>query len=92
LTRSVGANVPGGESQRLLKGRDFPGDWWRLFGSRKLRTLTERALKNNADIATAQAVLRVAQANLAAGKGAYFPTVTPRLPSMPKRRSSWHKT
>jgi hypothetical protein len=32
--------------------------------------LTERALKNNADIATAQTALRVAQANLAAGKGA----------------------
>jgi Outer membrane efflux protein len=66
----------GGESQRLLKGRDIPGDWQRLFGSRQLLTLTERALKNNTGIATAQAALRVAQANLAAGKGAYFPTVT----------------
>jgi outer membrane protein TolC len=63
LTRTVGANAPGGKSQRLLEGRDIPGDWWRLFGSRQLRTLTERALKNNADIATAQTALRVAQAN-----------------------------
>jgi outer membrane protein TolC len=38
--------------------------------------LPERALKNCADIATAQAALGVAQANLTAGKGAYFPTVT----------------
>jgi hypothetical protein len=44
LTRTAGANVPGGESQRLLKGRDIPGDWHRLFGSRQLLTLTERAL------------------------------------------------
>jgi NodT family efflux transporter outer membrane factor (OMF) lipoprotein len=75
LTRTVGANIPGGEPQHLVKGRDIPGDWWRLFGSRQLRALTERALKNNADLATAQAALRVAQANLAAGKAAYFPTI-----------------
>ena len=74
--RTVVANVAGGESQRFLKGRDIPGDWWRLFGSQRLRTLTERALKNNPDLGAAQAALRVAQANLAAGKGAYFPTVT----------------
>ena len=74
--RTAAADVPGGEAQRLLKGRDIPGDWWRLFGSRPLRTLTERALKNNPDLAAAQAALRVAQANLAAGKGAYFPTIT----------------
>jgi hypothetical protein len=60
MTCTVGANVPGGESRRLLNGREVPGDCWRLFGSRQLRTLTERALKNCADIATAQAALRVA--------------------------------
>ncbi len=79
VMRTVGAKVAdggGGEAQRLVKGRDIPGDWWRLFGSRRLATLTDRALKNNADLATAQAALRVAQANLAAGKGAFFPTVT----------------
>jgi outer membrane protein TolC len=75
--RTVGAPIPGGgETQRLVKGRDIPGDWWRLFGSRQLAALTERALKNNPDLAAAQAALRVAQANLAAGKGAFFPTVT----------------
>lgn len=74
--RTVGAKVPGGEAQRLLKGRDIPGDWWRLFGSRPLGALTDRALKNNPDLAAAQAALRVAQANLAAGRGALFPTVT----------------
>jgi NodT family efflux transporter outer membrane factor (OMF) lipoprotein len=38
-------------------------------------TLTERALKNNPDLAAAQAALRIAQANLAAGKAAFFPTI-----------------
>src|SRR5712671_6072887 len=73
--RTVAADVAGGEAQRFLKGRDIPGDWWRLFGSRSLRTLTERALKNNPDLAAAQAALRVSQANLAAGRGAFFPAI-----------------
>jgi NodT family efflux transporter outer membrane factor (OMF) lipoprotein len=73
--RTVASAVPGGASQHYAKGRDIPGDWWRLFGSRPLKTLIERALKNNPDLATAQAALRVTQANLAAGKGAYFPTI-----------------
>jgi NodT family efflux transporter outer membrane factor (OMF) lipoprotein len=78
--RTAGTVVPGGtaggEAQRLVKGRDIPGDWWRLFGSRRLATLTERALRNNADLAAAQAALRVAQANMEVGKGAFFPTVS----------------
>jgi NodT family efflux transporter outer membrane factor (OMF) lipoprotein len=74
--RTAAADVPGGASQRFLASRDIPGDWWRVFGSRPVRTLTERALHNNPDLATAQAALRVTQANLAAGKGAYFPTIT----------------
>jgi NodT family efflux transporter outer membrane factor (OMF) lipoprotein len=76
LTRTVGAKVAGGEPQRLVQGRDIPGDWWRLFGSKRLQTLTERALKNNADLAAAQAALRIAHANLAVGKAAFFPTIT----------------
>jgi NodT family efflux transporter outer membrane factor (OMF) lipoprotein len=72
---TVGADVHGGEAQRFLNGRDIPGDWWRVFDWRGLMTLTERALKNNPDLAAAQAALRVAQANLAAGKAALFPTV-----------------
>jgi hypothetical protein len=73
--RTVAADVSGGQAQRFAKGRDIPGDWWRLFSSQPLKTLIERALKNNADLATAQAALRVSQANLAAGKGAYFPSI-----------------
>src|SRR5215475_10955368 len=74
-TRTVASDVAGGASQRLVKGRDIPGDWWRMFRSRPLKDLIERALKNNPDLAAAQAALRVAQANVAAGKGAYFPAI-----------------
>ncbi|MBO0752868.1 MAG: efflux transporter outer membrane subunit [Bradyrhizobiaceae bacterium] len=97
-TRTAGAKVEDGEAQRVAKGRDIPGDWWRLFRSRGLGTLTDRALKNNADLAAAQAALRVAQANLAAGRSAYFPTITgnfsaersvaPALPPLPDQNGN----
>ena len=73
--RTAASDVSGGAAQRFAKGRDIPGDWWRLFGSRPLKSLIERALKNNPDLAAAQAALRIAQANLAAGKGAFLPSI-----------------
>jgi NodT family efflux transporter outer membrane factor (OMF) lipoprotein len=72
---TASANIAEGKSQRFAKGRDIPGDWWRLFGSRPLKSLVERALRNNPDLATAQASLRVAQANVSAGKGAFYPAI-----------------
>ena len=64
-----------GAAQRFAIGRDIPGDWWHLFGSPPLRSLVERALHNNPDLAAAQAALRVARANMAAGQGAFFPNI-----------------
>jgi len=72
---TVSANVAGGEAQRLVSGRDIPGEWWRLFRSQPLKTLIEDALKNNYDLQAAQAALRVARENVAAGVGAFFPSV-----------------
>jgi len=64
-----------GAAQRFAIGRDIPGDWWHLFGSPPLRSLVERALHNNPDLAAAQSALRVARANTAAGQGAFFPNI-----------------
>jgi NodT family efflux transporter outer membrane factor (OMF) lipoprotein len=64
-----------GAPQHFDIGRDIPGDWWRVFGSQPLKSLVERALNNNPDLSAAQAALRVAQANVAAGQGAFFPSV-----------------
>jgi NodT family efflux transporter outer membrane factor (OMF) lipoprotein len=63
------------EGQRFVKGRDIPRDWWRLFASRPLANLVERAISNNPNLEAAQAALRIAQANVAAGMGAFFPAV-----------------
>jgi len=73
--RTVSASVAGGAAQRFVRDRDIAGDWWHLFHSRPLKTLIEDALKNNHDLRAAQAALRVAQANTAAQRGAFLPSV-----------------
>jgi len=73
--RTAGADNAVGAAQRFANGRDIPGDWWSLFRSWQLRSLVERALKNNPDLTAAQAALRVARANTAAGQGAFFPSI-----------------
>jgi NodT family efflux transporter outer membrane factor (OMF) lipoprotein len=69
-------NVAGGEAQRLLEGKDIPGEWWALFHSKPLNDLIERALKANPDLKAAQAALLVARENVLAQRGFYYPNVT----------------
>jgi NodT family efflux transporter outer membrane factor (OMF) lipoprotein len=76
LAQTASAAVPGGAAQRIQSGRDIPGDWWRVFRSEPLNRLVAEALKANPDIQSAQAALRQAQENVAAGQGALFPTVS----------------
>lgn len=76
LTRTGSADIPGGASQSLQRDRDIPGEWWRIFRSRQLNQLVAEALKANPSIQSAQAALRQAQENVAAGQGALFPTVS----------------
>lgn len=56
-------------------GTHIPGDWWEVLSSRHLSQLIELGLARNQDLAAADAALRVAQANLGAARGAFFPTV-----------------
>ena len=65
----------GGLAQRFASGRDIPGDWWRLFRSTALNGLVERAIAGNADLQSAQAAVRIAQANVEAQRGAFFPLI-----------------
>jgi outer membrane protein TolC len=50
--------------QRFVLGRDLRGDWWTLFRSNELTELVDRALRNNHDLKSAQAALRVARGQL----------------------------
>jgi len=69
-------NVPGGEAQHFVDGRDIPGEWWSLFHSEQLSDLIERSLKANPDLKAAQAALVVARENTLAQRGAYYPSVS----------------
>ncbi len=75
-TTSSSPNVPAGEAQSFVPGRDIPGDWWTLFHSKPLNDLIERSLKNNPDLKSAQAALLVARENTLAQRGAYYPSVS----------------
>jgi NodT family efflux transporter outer membrane factor (OMF) lipoprotein len=73
---TASADVPGGAAQRFLQELDLPAQWWTLFHSEPLDRLVEQALKANPNVRAAQAALRVAQENVYAQQGAYFPAVT----------------
>ena len=72
---TAAAAVAAGAAQRLALTQDIQADWWTLFRSPALNALIERAFAANPDIEAAQAALRVAQENVAAQRGFFFPTV-----------------
>lgn len=73
--KTAKADVAGGEAQRFVQGQDIPGQWWTLFHSRALNILIEQSLKANPSLTAAQAALRAARENVAAQKGAFYPTI-----------------
>jgi len=77
--QSEPTSVPQADAQRLVETMDVPGQWWTLFHSVALNDLIVSALKANPDIAAAQAALRIAQENVYAQEGAYFPSVSANL-------------
>jgi NodT family efflux transporter outer membrane factor (OMF) lipoprotein len=81
-------NVPGGESQSFVDGRDIPGDWWSMFHSQPLNDLIERSLKANPDLKSAQAALLVAKENTLAQRGFYYPSVSAGFSATRARTSS----
>jgi outer membrane protein TolC len=73
---TASSDVPGGAAQRFLQELDLPAQWWTVFHSEPLDRLVEQAIKGNPNIRAAQAALRVAQENVYAQQGVYFPAVT----------------
>jgi len=69
------ADMPGGEAQRLLAGRDIPAAWWMLFESPPLNALVERALAASPTLLAAHLSLRQALELVAAQRGSFYPTV-----------------
>src|ERR1700683_2281749 len=76
IPATTAAPLPGGEAQHFVDGLDIPGQWWTLFQSPELNGLIEEALKHNPTLEAAQAALRQANENLAAQRGAFYPSLT----------------
>jgi NodT family efflux transporter outer membrane factor (OMF) lipoprotein len=74
-TAVTGSATPGGDTQRLVKDLDLPGQWWTLFHSKPLNSLIDKALAANPDLQAAQAALVVARENVYVQVGAYMPAV-----------------
>ncbi len=70
------ANTTTDGNQQLQDGQDIPSQWWSLFHSQGLDELVKQAIRDNPDLAAADATLRVAQDNLSAGSSQLFPTVS----------------
>ena len=70
-----GASASSSDNQLLVPGQDPPAQWWHEFGSPALDALVTEALRANPNVQAAEASLRQAQENVAAGRGAYFPQV-----------------
>jgi NodT family efflux transporter outer membrane factor (OMF) lipoprotein len=77
----------GGEAQRFIAGLDIPGQWWTLFQSPQLNALIERAFAHNPTLEAAQAALWQANENVAAERGAYYPSVSGTLQSEREKAS-----
>jgi NodT family efflux transporter outer membrane factor (OMF) lipoprotein len=82
------ANVPLGQRQTFLDGRDVPQAWWTLFKSPALDALIERALANNPNLQSALASLRSARENIYAEEGKFFPLVQANFNPTQQRTSA----
>jgi NodT family efflux transporter outer membrane factor (OMF) lipoprotein len=82
-------NVAGGESQRFVENLDISSQWWALFHSEALDDLIKRSLTNNPDYKAAQEALTVAQENLKAARGVFYPNISGSFSGSRQRQSSF---
>jgi NodT family efflux transporter outer membrane factor (OMF) lipoprotein len=86
-TTVASPDVTGGEAQHFANGVDITADWWTLFHSKPLNELIERSLASNHDLKAAQAALSVANENVLAQRGVYYPNVTGNFSASRQRQS-----
>ena len=73
--QTVATTSATGAAQRFAIESDIRGDWWTLFKSPALNTLIEQSFAASPTIEAAQRALKVAQENVYAQQGFFFPTV-----------------
>jgi NodT family efflux transporter outer membrane factor (OMF) lipoprotein len=60
--------------QSFVPGQNPQADWWKGFGSSEVDALVDQALRANPTMQAAEATLRQSLENVAAQRGAYFPS------------------
>ncbi|MFM9923640.1 efflux transporter outer membrane subunit [Variovorax sp. H27-G14] len=86
--RTAEADVPGGQAQTLLPGRDIPAQWWDVFHSEPLDQLIRASLAQSPTLASAQAALRQVEATYDAKSGnLLWPQVSAQLGAQRERAS-----
>ena len=73
--QTVSTEAPTGDAQRFLEDADVPARWWTTFASEEIARRVDQSLAHSPTIASAQALLRQAQENVAAARGSLFPSV-----------------
>jgi len=71
---TVATAVNLGNSQKFVT-KDIPAQWWALFHSKALNDLVCSSLKNNPDVAAAQAALRVSLETVYAQQSTLYPNI-----------------
>jgi NodT family efflux transporter outer membrane factor (OMF) lipoprotein len=72
LAKTVGRR---GERLTYVEGLAIPQRWWELFHCSALNSILTRAISANPDLQAAQAALRIADANMQAARGSFFPQI-----------------
>jgi len=86
--RTAQSDVPGGQAQALVPGRDIPAQWWEVFHSEPLDRLIRASLAQSPTLASAQAALRQAEATYDAKSGnLLWPQVSAQLGVQRERAS-----
>jgi NodT family efflux transporter outer membrane factor (OMF) lipoprotein len=67
--------VQAGEGQMLAPEAPVDAAWWTAYGSPEIDALVRRALEHNPNVDAAIANLKVAQQNVAAQRGFFYPTI-----------------
>src|SRR5262249_41941933 len=77
LSPTPPATTVGRRGARLtyVEGLAIPQRWWELFHCPALNSILTRAISANPDLQAAQAALRIADANMQAARGSFFPQI-----------------
>jgi len=74
--------------QHFTSSNTLNADWWKLFQSKELDAVVNKAIANNPTLQASEASLRQSQDNMRAGYGVFFPQIQAGVGASRQRTSS----